>query len=164
MRSGTEGQNDGTHGDETHNGEDYFLIRTTGVYDIAMSAGGTDGKSAFASVQFYADPKPTVLQLGVLPATAHTETLNTIGDTLLVYLDPGTKQGGEWTIAGAVGAGTTCDTVYSIAGPTGTGIDNLGPACGHRTDFGEGPNSTPATLVIFNRTGTPETVTVTPTK
>jgi hypothetical protein len=143
----------GSTGD-IHEGESYLLVRRTGTYDVRSTTGSETAE--YVSVQLFADPKPTVIAADALPAAGHTETLSAIGDSILLFLAPGTG-GGEWSVTGADGV---CSGEYYLDGPQGKGPDDLGGLCKHKSDIPLGSYSGQIPLVIFDRDGGTHQVTI----
>ena len=150
---------------EIHQGEGYILINQTGSYTIAAVDGsiysGSPGATT-VSVSLFSDPTPTVVPPTGLPAAGVTRTFSSTGATMILEVVTGTT-GGTWSIGGGDKA---CAQVYYISGPLDTdkSPSDLGGVCWHHTQLSIGPSNTPIPIIVFDRDGSPVTVTVTRTQ
>ena len=151
---------------ESHEGESYLLINKTGTYTVAA-----DDESVYertsgpltVSISLASDPTPTVIAATALPAAGTTVQFKNPADTMVVEAAPG-SQGGTWSITNG---DKVCAQVFYIAGPL-DGSDkspaDLGALCWHHVELSIGPASSTLPIVIFDRDGSPVSVTVTRTK
>jgi von Willebrand factor type D domain len=142
---------------EVHEGEGWIFVREAGTYDVKASTDEED--SAQVSVELYSDTTPTVVSSDDIAKTGtYSTTLSSIADTVVVDVAPG--NGSDWNITNG---DKLCTQIYYVAAADDPqkDPDDLGGVCWHHATISVGPASTTVPIFIFNRDGTPITITVT---